>query len=119
MELEHSSHFGLDSPSEPGKGSVGEDLEEVGEREGYLLDKNAAQNQGWQTASDGQTILIPQPSSSPHDPLNWSSFKKHAILVIISCTAFLPDYGSATGAVTLLPQSKHALPSLALVGMRY
>lgn len=39
------------------------------------------------------------------DPLNWSWAKKHLILFIISATAFLPDYGSATGAVTLIPQA--------------
>lgn len=109
MELEHSDHIRLDSPSDCGKGNPTEDVEEVGEREGYLLDQNAARNQGWQTASDGHTILIPQPSSSPHDPLNWSTFKKHVILIVVSCTAFLPDYGSATGAITLLPQSKYGI----------
>jgi hypothetical protein len=57
------------------------------------------------TAKDGQTILIPQPSEDPLDPLNWSPVKKHVILFIISFAAFLPDYGSATGAVTLLPQA--------------
>ena len=56
-------------------------------------------------AKDGHTVLLPQPSSDPNDPLNWSTFKKHLILIIISCTALLPDYGSATGAVTLLQQS--------------
>lgn len=107
MELEHTNHVRLDSPSDCGKGNPTEDIEEVGEREGYLLDRNAARDQGWQTASDGHTILIPQPSSSPQDPLNWSTFKKHVILIIVSCTALLPDYGSATGAVTLIPQSKY------------
>jgi len=107
--MKHSEQLELESSSEYGKGKVGEDLEATGEREGYLfLDTNAAWDQGWQTTSDGQTILIPQPSSSPQDPLNWSSLKKHVILIIISCTAFLPDYGSATGAVTLLPQAKYA-----------
>ena len=52
-----------------------------------------------------ETILLPQPSNDPHDPLNWSWTRKHLILIIISMTAFLPDYGSATGAVTLLPQA--------------
>lgn len=43
---------------------------------------------------------------NPEDPFNWSSFKKHAILLTISFTALLPDYGSAVGAVTLIPQAK-------------
>lgn len=83
------------------------DLEESGEREGYVLnDTSLAHNRNLKTTSDGQTILIPQPSESQHDPLNWTHFRKHLILIIISCTAFLPDYGSATGAVTLIPQAK-------------
>ena len=59
----------------------------------------------YQLANDGKTVLIPQPSSDPNDSLNWSWQKKHTILFVIAATAFLPDYGSATGAVTLIPQS--------------
>lgn len=59
------------------------------------------------TTKDGVTVLLPQPSDDPRDPLNWSPVKKHVILFIISFAAFLPDYGSATGAVTLLPQAKY------------
>lgn len=58
------------------------------------------------TASDGRTVLIPQPSDDPADPLNWSQLRKCLVLLVISCTAFLPDYGSGTGAVTLIPQAK-------------
>lgn len=43
---------------------------------------------------------------NPDDPLNWSSLKKHAILFSISFAALLPDYGSAVGAVTLIPQAQ-------------
>jgi MFS family permease len=50
-------------------------------------------------------IRLPQPSDDPEDPLNWSWAKKHAILFTISAVAFLPDYGSSIGAVTLIPQS--------------
>lgn len=31
-------------------------------------------------AKDGQTVLIPQPSDDPEDPLNWSWGKKHMVL---------------------------------------
>ncbi|KAJ5084129.1 major facilitator superfamily domain-containing protein [Penicillium alfredii] len=89
------------------KPNAGIDLEEIGEREGYVLnDTSLIQDKGLQTTSDGTTILIPQPSSSPNDPLNWSAFRKHLILIIISYTAFLPDYGSTTGSVTLNPQGE-------------
>ncbi|ANB14928.1 Flr1p [Sugiyamaella lignohabitans] len=50
-------------------------------------------------------VLDPQPSDNPHDPLNWSNIKKSTILLIVSFAAFLPDYGSATGAVMLIPQA--------------
>lgn len=62
------------------------------------------------TAPDGHTILVPQPSDSTEDPLNWSSTKKWIVLLIISFAAFLPDYGSAVGAVTLLPQAEYVNP---------
>lgn len=80
------------------------DLEKVGECDGYVLDASRAQDRGLKTTEDGKTILIPQPSNSPNDPLNWSKWRKHVILIIMSCTALLPDYGSATGAVLLVPQ---------------
>lgn len=91
----------------PNASKAGVDLEAIGEREGYVLnDATFAHEEGLKTTADGQTILIPQPSDSPNDPLNWTPFRKHLILIIISCTAFLPDYGSATGAVTLVPQGE-------------
>ena len=33
--------------------------------------------------------LVPQPSSSPMDPLNWSVWLKIAVLAQISCISFL------------------------------
>jgi hypothetical protein len=87
------------------RGSVNDNLHEYKETEGYLIDADDAASGDYKIAKDGHTILIPQPSEDPHDPLNWSRFRKHLVLLIISLTALLPDYGSATGAVTLLPQS--------------
>ncbi len=85
------------------------DLDEIGETEGYIVDVSLVADkslvEGLKLAEDGHTVLIPQPSSDPNDPLNWSWTKKHVVLIIISMTAFLPDYGSATGAVALIPQS--------------
>ncbi|KAH6720085.1 major facilitator superfamily domain-containing protein [Leptodontidium sp. MPI-SDFR-AT-0119] len=83
------------------------DLDALGEREGYVLNAELghADTRHLKTSRDGRTILIPQPSDDPNDPLNWSQTKKNLILLVVSCTAFLPDYGSATGAVTLLPQA--------------
>jgi hypothetical protein len=105
MDPEKPQHGPAHEVLDDGKPHAIDDLEEVGEREGYVLnDASLAHDRGLKTTPDGKTILIPQPSNSPNDPLNWSSFRKHLILIIISCTALLPDYGSATGAVTLTPQ---------------
>lgn len=80
-------------------------LHEYKESEDYVARVDTEQHGNLKTAKGGHTILIPQPSDDPQDPLNWSTVKKHAILFIISFAAFLPDYGSATGAVTLIPQA--------------
>ena len=85
------------------------DLDQYGEENGYVVDaerlKSIAGEASIKLAKDGKTVLIPQPSDDPNDPLNWSWGKKHAILAVITITSFLPDYGSATGAVTLIPQA--------------
>lgn len=86
------------------------DLETWGEEHGYVLDVEVLKEitpkwKNYRLTNDDRTVLIPQPSFDPNDVLNWSWKKKHIILFVISCTAFLPDYGSATGAVTLIPQS--------------
>lgn len=112
------------------------DLDDIGQRDGYIFNAELGHSntRHLKTTSDGRIILIPQPSDDPNDPLNWSQTKKNIILLVISCTgayldlelvlshllqsvhetnfrlaAFLPDYGSATGAVTLLPQSAYVV----------
>lgn len=35
------------------------------------------------TAQDGVTVLIPQPSDDPADPLNWSPAKKNRVLASV------------------------------------
>lgn len=78
----------------------------------HVLDVNqlGVEGQGLQTAHGGKTILIPQPSSDPNDPLNWSRLKKHVTLLVITVVAFLPDFGSSIGIVTLLPQAVYVAP---------
>ncbi|MCJ1432689.1 hypothetical protein MMC27_002046 [Xylographa pallens] len=108
MDLEKYGEKQLPSPtisSSPGSTSL-VDLDTAGERNGYVLDASKLDDsQVYKLASDGHTVLIPQPSDDPNDPLNWSTTKKHVILFIISACSFLPDYSSATGAVTLIPQA--------------
>lgn len=69
--------------------------------------KNGA-NTARATGND-QAILDPQqylqPSEDVHDPLNWTARKKMAILMTVSATAFIADFGSSTGAVTSVVQS--------------
>jgi hypothetical protein len=102
----------LDPSSTPPSLPTGEelDLDAIGETTGYIVDVSLIADKTLvsrlKLAPDNRTILIPQPSEDPNDPLNWSWFKKHLTLIIISATAFLPDYGSATGAVALLPQAQ-------------
>ncbi|CAD0100111.1 unnamed protein product [Aureobasidium mustum] len=83
------------------------DLHGYDDSEGYLAEVNTheAQTQPIKTTKDGHVVLIPQPSDSPQDTLNWSKVKKHVVLLVVSFAALLPDYGSATGAVTLIPQA--------------
>ncbi|OCL04421.1 MFS general substrate transporter [Glonium stellatum] len=57
-------------------------------------------------AKDGHTVLIPQPSADPNDPLNWSWTKKHLMLAIVSLTAFLGDYGSGSGIPLIVLQGE-------------
>lgn len=92
--------------------SRAERLHEFHESEGYLInvDTAAADASGLRLAKDGHTVLIPQPSDDVNDPLNWSWAKKHLILFIVSFVSFFPDYGSATGAVTLIPQAEYVFP---------
>lgn len=89
------------------------DLEHIGEKEGYVLDEenlrrtlNIPAHAGIKTAADGKTVLIPQPSDDPKDPLNWQTWKKTMVLYIVCVAAFTGDYGSAIGGVTLLPQAQ-------------
>lgn len=78
----------------------------VGDDVGYVLDVHQLRtsDKDVKTAADGRTVLLPQPSADPNDPLNWSFRKKHVTLVVISVVAFMPDFGSSSGVVTLLPQ---------------
>lgn len=64
------------------------DVDKLGELEGYALNPELGHfdTRRPKTSSNGRTILIPQPSDDPNDPLNWSQTKKNVILVVVSCT---------------------------------
>jgi hypothetical protein len=83
----------MNFPIDPEKGSSSSelenvDLDQIGEREGYVLDAQLghASTKHLKTTKDGSIILIPQPTDDPNDPLNWSQAKKMLILIVISCT---------------------------------
>ncbi|KAI0909503.1 major facilitator superfamily domain-containing protein [Ustulina deusta] len=82
-------------------------IHEFKELVGYEVNVDGAERDDtFKLAKDGRTRLIPQPSEDPADPLNWPQRKKNLILFIVAFAALLPDYGSATGAVTLIPQAE-------------
>ena len=56
------------------------------------------------TGKDG-TILQPQPSDDPADPLNWSWGKKHLVLVSLFIGALLTDGGMTWGATLIEAQA--------------
>ena len=56
-------------------------------------------------AQDAYDVISPGTINDPNNPLNWSDSKKMTILLIVSMTAFLPDFGSSVGAVTSVVQS--------------
>ncbi|KAK5137508.1 hypothetical protein LTR08_008486 [Meristemomyces frigidus] len=60
---------------------------------------------GLKTTPDGKYVLIPQPSDSPRDPLNWSPRKKAVTLAIIAYIAALADYTGGTAIITVIPQA--------------
>lgn len=42
-----------------------------------------------QHLGDGDTVLFPQPSADPNDPLRWSKWRKHAVFLSICLFACL------------------------------
>jgi len=54
-----------------------------------------------ESESDG--VLVPQPSDSPEDPLNWSPMWKGVVMASMFMTAFL----QAFGPLAIAPQVPH------------
>lgn len=86
--------------------------QEIGhETDVILLDTGAAHLEkgeygNLKLAKDGHTVLVPQPSTDPNDPLNWSWRRKHLMLAVVSLTAFLGDFGSGAGIPLIVLQGK-------------
>jgi hypothetical protein len=69
----------------------------------YVVNKEARLRQGSESGSsdtsgelkttkNGTTVLIPQPSDDPEDPLNWSWLKKNAVFMSLLPGCFLTDW---------------------------
>jgi hypothetical protein len=57
------------------------------------------------TAKDGVTVLIPQPSDDPLDPLNWSWRRKHKVLLALLLPSLLTDWGMTWGTTLFEAQA--------------
>ncbi|KIW62485.1 hypothetical protein PV04_10658 [Phialophora macrospora] len=57
-------------------------------------------------AKDKHTVLVPQPSDDPADPLNWPSWRKHALLLLVAWGAFCGDFASTCGIAAAPVQAK-------------
>ncbi|GAA5829768.1 hypothetical protein JCM11251_007873 [Rhodosporidiobolus azoricus] len=107
--VEHEKRDSLghgDEESGGGAAVVRSDSEIEKEGGNLLLQVEDAAAAGLKTASDGKTILVPQPSEDPRDPLNWSQLKKHTILLIVALAAFNGDWQSGAGIPLLEPQGE-------------
>lgn len=91
LDVEKGSSFAED---EYGAHVVRSDTELEKDGGNLVLQVEDAAAAGLKTAKDGRTILVPQPSEDPRDPLNWSELKKHTILIIVALAAFGGDFQS-------------------------
>jgi hypothetical protein len=57
------------------------------------------------TTKDGKTILVPQPSDDPADPLNWSWSRKHKVLLVLLLPSLLTDWGMTYGTTLFEAQA--------------
>ncbi|KAI9739730.1 MAG: hypothetical protein M1834_006449 [Cirrosporium novae-zelandiae] len=62
--------------------------------------------EGKKIAKDGRTVLSPQPSDDPEDPLNWSWARKHRVLLALILPSLLGDAGMAWGATLFEAQAE-------------
>ena len=83
--IEAKQHSSVDAASDDSPTSFCLEVDEIQEAlDGYVLDPalypdNAS---GLKLSDDGKKVLIPQPTDSPDDPLNWSYWKKAMTLVV-------------------------------------
>lgn len=69
-------------------------------------DASSSEAKEVRTTKDGKIALIPQPSDDPADPLNWSWVKKHQVLVALTFSALLTDWGITWGTTLFEAQAQ-------------
>ena len=112
--MARSTHWSTDGDVEARSivGIEDVDLDIVGSIQGYILEEKKlsdqvglAPNASVKRAPNG-TVLIPQPSEDPEDPLNWSDWKKAGILLVVVANSFPADYSVVTGASAIISQAQ-------------
>lgn len=110
IDLPDKQHLSVDASSADSPTPAAAEVDEVQEAlEGYVLDPARYPDyaSSLKLSEDGKKVLIPQPTDSPSDPLNWSHRKKAITLVIIAYIAALADYTGGTAIITVIPQSAY------------
>ncbi|WZH46689.1 major facilitator superfamily domain-containing protein [Fusarium acuminatum] len=94
-EVEHLSH---DEKSDESR-VVDKFPPEARAEAGVLLEVEGAEGTSLRLAEDGH------PTDDPNDPLNWSSRKKHLILLVVAWAALTSDFTSAAGSAPVILQA--------------
>ncbi|KAF2235273.1 polyamine transporter [Viridothelium virens] len=61
---------------------------------------------GHPASSPSTLLLIPQPSSNPEDPLNWTTFRKYRLLALVCLASFAGNVAALSGQFAYPVQSK-------------
>ncbi|KAH7016731.1 major facilitator superfamily domain-containing protein [Ilyonectria destructans] len=73
---------------------------------GLVLDTEGLDGQlSLKVAGDGHTVLLPQPTDDPRDPLNWSWKRKHLLLLSVAWAALCTDFTAAAGTAIIFNQA--------------
>lgn len=100
------------TPAEKAVYTNSQDLERLGGEHAHALDEAVVKRELGlpsdailKKADDG-TVLIPQPTDDPRDPLYWSQTKKKIIMVMLAIAAFTCDFSAAIGSPAIIPQAQ-------------
>ncbi|KAM5344306.1 hypothetical protein ACJ41O_012843 [Fusarium nematophilum] len=106
MEKPEVEHLSSEDVERAGKRQTIEALPDSARADGgVILSVDTADESTLRLAKDGHTVLLPQPTDDISDPLNWPSWKKHAILFTVAWGAFCADFTSAAGSAPILLQA--------------